>query len=332
MSSNNLTIDSYPLSSMQAGMIYHSVLAPSSGVNIQQIIFSLREPIDVEKFHEAWIHLNERHTILRTAFVWEGLEDPLQQVFTEVEIPFTIRSLEEASEESADGTIQNFLNEDRKSDFDLGKAPLYRLNLFKLAKDSWKIVWTFHHLILDGRSFSLVLKELFDIYDALLQQEELPTLSPTKPYKDYIDWITTQNFERASEFWKKYLSGVQGPTPLPFVNSSQGSQTEGEIKVLEKVLPEELTEKLRALAGSSSVSLNNVLQGAWALLLYHYSGEKDIVFGTTRACRYSSLEEVKDMIGIFINTLPLRISIEGQSLKAWFETGEMRSVVLEFCR
>lgn len=310
----------YPVSAMQGGMIYHSVLAPSSGVNIQQIVFSLQEQIDVEKFHKAWIHLSERHTILRTAFVWEGLENPHQEVFAKVEIPFVVHSMEEESEESSQKIIQDFIDKDRKTDFDLTKAPLSRLNLFKLAKDSWEIIWTFHHLILDGRSFCLVLKELFDIYEALLNQEVHPVLPKTKPYKIYIDWISTQDFEKTGEFWRKYLSGIKTPNPLPLRNASQGNHIEGDIQVLEKVLSKELTGKLRDLAKMSSVSLNNVLQGAWALLLYHYSGEKDIVFGTTRACRYSSLEEVKDMIGIFINTLPLRISIEEHSIKEWLKT------------
>ncbi|HSK45712.1 MAG TPA: amino acid adenylation domain-containing protein, partial [Candidatus Binatia bacterium] len=258
----------------------------------------------------AWELIASRHTILRTAFVWEGVAEPLQQVQDSVAIPseqIDWRKVDAAEQESR---WKHLLSADRKQGFDLSRVPLMRLRIVQLGESSWRLLWTFHHALLDGRSFPIVLREVFTAYaafrDGAADSLQLPA---RKPYSDYIEWLRTQDVVQAEQFFREKLKGFHAPTPLPSSDPGDASAW----GITQCRLSEGLTSKLSAFAQTTGVTVNTLLQGAWALLLHHHSGEEDIVFGATRSGRASTLNDDDAPVGLFINTLPMRICVRPEA-------------------
>ena len=303
--------DSYPLSPMQQGMLFHSLYAPQSGVNIEQMICSLHEDLNVVVFKRSWQRVVERQPVLRTSFRWEGVNEPLQELHKHVTLPWVEQDWRGVSAQQQEKDLEAYLQDDRRRGFEFTSAPLMRLALFRVAEADYKFVWTFHHALLDGRSFPLVLKELFDCYEAFCSNQELQLEQP-HPYRDYIDWLGLQDFIKTENFWRQTLKGFTAPTPM-VVDLAKSDEEEGYGKQ-GILLSETLTLGLQSLAQQHQLTLNTLVQGAWALLLSRYSGEKDVVFGATRACRRSALKSVESMVGLFINTLPVRVQVSPEKL------------------
>ena len=299
--------NAYELSPMQQGMLFHAMGEPGSGVDIEQIVCRLDEPLDTAAMLRAWDLIASRHTILRTAFVWENVAEPLQQVEDAVRIPSELFDWRTTASAEQTARWDQLLADDRRQGFELSGAPLMRLHIVHFGESAYRMLWTFHHALLDGRSFPIVLREVFSAYAAFRDGvQDGPRLLPRKPYSDYIEWLRTQDLPQAEQFFREMLKGFRAPTPVP----SSAPSHETRWGVAQSHLSQELTEKLSAFAQTVGVTLNTLLQGAWALLLHHHSGEQDIVFGATRAGRASTLNDVDAPIGLFINTLPLRISIQ----------------------
>ena len=299
----------YALSPMQQGMLFHSLYAPQSGVNLQQVIGTLRHSLNPATFQEAWKKVMERHAALRTSFHWEGLKTPVQEVHAMVELPFEEADYSSLAAAERGQKLERYLKADRQRGFVLSEAPLMRVALFRNAEDEFQFVWTFHHAMLDGRSFSLVINEVFAFYAALISGRELQLASP-RPFRDFIEWQAQQDFTKSEAFWREQLKGFRSPTPLivdrPARNETDQPMEYGEASVRLSLTG---TKALRELANRNGLGLGGVVQGAWALLLSRYSGEEDVVFGVTRAGRRSTIAGAESMMGIFINTPPMRARI-----------------------
>ena len=305
--------DSYELSPLQQGMLYHHLLGPGSGVDIEQMVCGLPENLDVPVFRKAWEMVVARHAILRTRFSWEGRERPIQEVWREVVVPFVQADWRGLSETAQAQKRAEFLKSDRARGFLMNEAPMMRLALFQCGAARFELVWTFHHALLDGRSFPLVLKEVFAFYGALMRGEQIH-LSTPRPYRDYIEWLRGWDAGKARPFWQNLLAGFASATPLVVDHAPakiEGAARQGDQKIF---LSPAATARLLALAGENDFTLNTLIQGAWALLLHRYSGEEDIVFGAIRACRRSTVEGAEAMVGLFINTLPVRVRINPDGL------------------
>lgn len=305
-----MTGKAYELSPMQQGMLFHAIGAPNSGVDIEQIVCQLDEQLDTAAMLRAWDLITSRHTILRTAFAWEGIAEPLQQVYGSVLIPSESADWRGVDAVEQTARWDRLLAADRKQGFDLSCAPLMRLHIVRLGESSYRMLWTFHHALLDGRSFPIVLREVFAAYTAF--RDDLrggPQFATRKPYYDYIEWLRTQDLSEAEQYFREKLKGFRAPTPIPLTAATDGSAW----GVAQCRLSEALTGKLSFFAKTIGVTLNTVLQGAWALLLHHHSGEEDIVFGATRAGRASTLNDADAPVGLFINTLPMRISVSPEA-------------------
>jgi amino acid adenylation domain-containing protein/non-ribosomal peptide synthase protein (TIGR01720 family) len=301
--------NAYELSPMQQGMLFHAIGEPGSGVDIEQIVCQLNEPLNTKAMLRAWELIASRHTILRTAFAWEGVAEPLQQVHESVTIPSEIIDWRSAGAADQDARWDRLLAADRKEGFELSRAPLMRLRIVQLGESSYRILWTFHHALLDGRSFPIVLREVFAAYTAFRDGVQGgPQLAARKPYYDYIEWLRAQGLAQAEQFFREKLKGFRAPTPIPSSAPAEGSGW----GVAQCRLSEELTKQLSVFAKTTGVTVNTLLQAAWALLLHHHSGEEDIVFGATRAGRASSLNDADAPVGLFINTLPMRISVRSE--------------------
>ncbi len=312
--SQKLISDCFPLSPMQQGMLFHFLKEPRSGVDIEQVVVHLPEPIDASRLRAAWEWLIRRHDILRARFLWESVDQPQQEILDDILVPFEVRQVGNLSTSAQKGALDDFLKEDRVAGFDLNSAPLLRLTLFQWAESSSTLVWTFHHALLDGRSYPKLLAEVFEAYSELATGGIAPRPG-TFSYRRYIDWLQEQDFARAQEFWKEYLKGFSAPTPL--VVQEKAPSTSRVIACQQgeawEILSSKTTADLRAMASTENLSMNSLLMAGWAILLHRYSGETDVVFGATRACRKSSVADADETIGIFINTVPVRVQFTGES-------------------
>jgi amino acid adenylation domain-containing protein len=310
--------DSYPLSPMQQGMLLHSVMAPDVGIYIQQNVWELHEALNVTGFQRAWQSVVQRHAVLRTTFHWEGGETPWQEVHPEIELPWQEDDWRSLPAVEREGQLQVYLVADRKLGFALSDAPPIRFALFRFAESDYRFVWTNHHVLLDGRSSLAVMKELFDFYDAFCAGKELALDCP-RPFRDYVEWLQRQDFSQTEPFWRSLLEGFTASTPL-IDDKPPGPGLPGQEAIASHVikLSATSTAKLISITQQYQLTLNTILQGVWALLLSRYSGETDIVFGATRACRRSSFEGADSIVGLMINTVPVRVPVRAEeALLPW---------------
>jgi amino acid adenylation domain-containing protein/non-ribosomal peptide synthase protein (TIGR01720 family) len=304
----NPVIDTFPLSPMQHGMLFHHLREPHTGVDIEQLVIHLSEAVESHRLERAWRWLVKRHDILRARFVWEGVEQPRQEILAEVDLPFVVEDARQLSESARRERLQSFLETDRLRGFELDCTPLLRLSLLQWGDTSSSLVWTFHHALLDGRCFPILLREVFEAY-AELEKGEVSARTEPVPYRRYIEWLQQKSFASADSFWKELLNGFTATTPLVVdrqVPAGEAVYRQGEAWV---AVDRETTDGLRTLAEEHNLTVNSLVMGAWAILLHRYSGEDDVVFGATRACRKSSVAHADETIGLFINTVPVRVHI-----------------------
>ena len=313
--------DVYPLSPTQEGMLFHTLNAPKSGVYFNQYTCILYGDLNVSAFKKAWQQVVDRHPVLRAAFLWEGLDEPLQVVRQQVKIYWEDGDWQDLSPIEGQARLRAFLQADRERGFQLAQAPLMRLALIQLNQDTHQFIWSFHHLLSDGWSTHLLLKEVFAFYEALYRRKNLHLKRP-RPYRDYIAWLQQKDLSKAEIFWRQILKDFTSPTSLKvergrwkvdsdedFPSSLGGSYDKQQI-----ALSEATTAALQSIARDGQLTLNTLVQGVWALLLSRYSGENDVVFGITVSGRPADLVGVEEMVGLFINTLPVRVQVSSEDL------------------
>src|SRR5215472_426547 len=297
--------DLYSLSPLQHGMLFHTVRDPNSGVYTDQLLFRIRGDIDRVLLERAWNEIVSRHSALRTAFVYEGLREPVQVVLRSVEISLRFYDWSEYSAACLEDKISEYMAKESEKGFSLAHAPLMRLALFQLGTDRHYFLWTYHHILLDAWSAANVIKEVVAYYARRPERHE-QLFAPPACYKDYIAWLAQQDATAAEVFWRQFLAGLEGPTnPLKWEKdlSQQPYITE------QASLSYELSSRIVNMARSRHVTLNTILQSAWAVLLSRYSGENDIVFGTTVSGRPPAIPGIEAMVGLLINTLPVRVQL-----------------------
>ena len=306
---DNIT-DLYELSPMQQGMLFHSLYSPESGIYFEQRSCKLKGNLNISAFKTAWQKVIERHTILRTAFYWEEVEKPLQVVHNQVDLSWIEENWQGLTINQQTDKLEEFLQADRQQGFDLNKPPLMRCALLQIQTSEYYFVWSHHHLLMDGWCNGILLKEVFSFYQAAISGKSL-FLPPPRPYRDYIEWLQQQDIALSEQFWRDKLKGFTAPTPLikdsRTVTSPQDIVSEEQIR-----LPIKLTTEIQNLAQENRLTLNTIAQGIWAILLSRYSGENDIVFGATVSGRPPNLPGVESIVGLFINTLPVRVNLSGE--------------------
>ncbi|MEH2027051.1 non-ribosomal peptide synthase/polyketide synthase [Nostoc sp.] len=299
--------DIYPLSPMQEGMLFESLYAPDSGVYFEQITCILTGNLDVKTFEQAWQQVVARHTIFRTAFLWESLSQPVQVVYRQVNVTVETYNWRDLSTQEQQQQLEAFLDSERQKGFQVSQAPLMRLHLIQLDVDTYQFVWCHHHLLLDGWSSPLVFKDLLEFYQAISQGKSLSNV-PTLGYRNYIAWLQQQNRDLAAEFWRQKLQGFTTPTPLTVDKPLSGEQRSGySEQQIQLTVP--ATAALVSFVRQHQLTMSNLVQATWGLLLSRYSQETDVVFGATVSGRPPELVGVESMVGLFINTLPVRVQI-----------------------
>lgn len=314
---NNIA-DIYPLSPMQEGILFHSVTATGSGLYMPQTVIRLVGPVDGDALKAAWQAAIDRHPILRSAFYWEERDQPFQVVFRHLPICWTELDWRDAGDMDIDARLTALQAANRATPFDLRQPPLMRLQWIRLATDRSILVACFHHIVLDGWS----MKQLFNEAVSLYLREigaAAPPLPAARPYSDYIGWLKRQDRAASLRFWQDCLAGTTGATRLLTGESVERFER------LRRDCPDDLRLQLKEVCAALGITLNTLLQGALGLMIARQTGRNDVIFGTTTSGRPGDLPGATTMVGLFINTLPVRVTLDRQmTVAAWLRALQAR--------
>jgi len=306
----------YALSPMQEAMLFQTLFDPSSDAYYRQISFRLHGRLDAAAFRSAWGQAVEHHATLRTSFFWEGLGSPVQVVRRHAELPLEEQDWRGLAPAEREARLEAFLASERARAFDLARAPLVRLALLRLEDDLYQFVWSYHHLLMDGWSRGLINRDVLSLYEAGRAGRGLQ-LTPPRPYREYIRWLRQTGLAGAEAFWRRTLADFGGPTPLPPGRGQAHAQGDS-TAVVRAGLSADETGTLIALARRHQLTPGTVMHGAWALLLGRLSGSRDVVFGSVFSGRPTGLRGSEEMVGLFINALPVRVRLTpDEELMTW---------------
>ncbi|NRB40968.1 MAG: LLM class flavin-dependent oxidoreductase [Pseudomonadales bacterium] len=300
----------YVSTPMQQGMIFLGLLEGNAASYTSQVFMDFNKRLESTLFKRAWEYVAARHDIFRTCFVALDSEAIHQLVVDHVDIPFEEEDLCGMSEPQKMERIKQYREEDMEVGFDFSAPPLMRLKLFRLSQQSYHLVWSHHHVILDGWCLPIVLREVFATYQAFSESRQ-PIFTDITPYESYIAWLQQKDQAETRAFWTRQLSGIAAPTPLmidklPIDDAVSGKQE------LTLSFDEEISGQLEILARDSQTTLSVIVQAAWAYVLHRYSGEDDVVFGSLISGRPGDLPGVETMLGLFINTVPVRVTFDSK--------------------
>ncbi|WP_145003791.1 non-ribosomal peptide synthetase [Pseudomonas oryzihabitans] len=311
--------DIYPLSPMQHGMLFHSLYEQANGDYINQLRVDV-SGLDSSRFRAAWQAAVDSHDILRTGFLWQGdLEQPVQVVHKCLELPFAEHDWRDRADIAT--ALDELAESERLRGFELEQAPLLRLILVRTGEDSRHLVYTYHHILLDGWSSAQLLGEVLSRYIGGHAGE------PVGRYRDYIAWLQKQDKGVSEAFWKEQLAELLEPTRLAQAVAAERERSgNGQYQ---RSLDLSRTGRLKRFAQRHAVTLNTLVQAAWSLLLQRYTGQDTVVFGATVAGRPAELAGVERQAGLFINTLPVVSSPQpGMRLLDWLRDVQARSLAL----
>ncbi|MCY8517202.1 non-ribosomal peptide synthetase [Bacillus atrophaeus] len=304
----------YCLTPMQEGMLFHSIVEKEANSYFEQVSFEWIGDFSLEHLEKSFNHLFHKYDILRTIFIYEKLSKPQQVVLKNRKTNINFIDVTRYSEMEQKAFIEDFKNNDITKGFNLSKDILMRLTVIKIKDDVHQIILSFHHIILDGWSLGIVIKELFHMYSKVSKGEYLSRkFDSSMDFVNYIDWIQKQDRSNAFKYWKKYLAGIEHQTFLPGRRTNeQGSK---KFNVFEFELTSELTRDLKEVSVKSGVSLNSVIQTIWGIMLQKYNQSHDAVFGTVISGRNTEIPEIEEMVGMFVNTLPIRVKDNHDTFK-----------------
>ena len=299
----------YGLTPTQEAMLLYSVYAPKSAAYFEQFCYAYRGALDVEAFTAAWHQVVNRHSILRTSFQWNQQAGPRQVVHDRVDVPFTFEDWRDFTGTQQEARLSQFLEADCARGFDVSIAPLIRVAILQTSSDGFYIVISNHHLVLDGWSMGVVRSEVTQVYRALKGGQEVE-LQPAPEFSTYVEWLGNQTSEEAKNFWREELTNFAEPDPLP-IDRAAGMLPGADEKFGELAIdvPEELSSRLQSVARKHRLTMSTIAQGAWALLLSRYCRSNDLLFGITVSGRPYDFEEIDSLVGVLINTLPLRVRV-----------------------
>lgn len=318
----------YPLSPMQQGMVFHTLYTPQSGIYFEQTVFRIHGPVDESMFEKAWQQVLNRHAILRTAFVWRGSDPMLQVVFKNTKLQIVWLDWRGISPSDQQSSLERLFTQERERGFNMSTAPLWSLVICQTATDNFQLILNHHHALLDGWSLPLLFQEVFSFYDSFYHAQNLQ-LPPPPSYQDYITWLNSRDLSTAEDFWRKQLAEyipISWPNARPSLFPTPGASRPAEI---EKRLSMQIMGDLQEFVRRQHITTSTLIQGAWALLLSRYSHREDVVFGMTVSGRPSEIPGSLSMLGLFINTLPLRVRFQPASmLSEWLQ--QIQRKTMEF--
>ncbi|MCH9696798.1 MAG: amino acid adenylation domain-containing protein [Gammaproteobacteria bacterium] len=291
----------YPLTPLQEGFLFHS-LSRQDDSYIQQIAYLLKGRFNYQRFVSTWKFLFDRHAVLRTLFSYAGAEQPLQVVLKQRSPEFEDVDLSQLSATEQLQRREQLKLRDRNRGFHLNRDCLMRFTLLHLGDDLTEVIWTHHHIILDGWSLGILLAECTALYQSIDAE-----LEPVTPFSNYVNWLQKKDEQQSLEFWQQYLADYRHFIKLPY--TVQSLNTQGQRQRYSFQLPEALFRGIRQLSKRLEISVNSILHGVWGILLAQYNSVEDVVFGSTVSGRPAGIEGIEHIIGLFINTIPVRVGV-----------------------
>jgi amino acid adenylation domain-containing protein len=319
---NDTIEDIYELSPLQQGMLFHSIYEPDSRAYFEQTNAPFYGDLHLRAFTLAWEQVANRHAVLRTSFHWEHIDKPVQVVHRRVKVPIDWQDWSNLSRLGQARRLAAYLHKDRDTGFDISQPPLMRVGVIRSSQDEFRIIWSFHHILLDGWSYQLLENDFWTLYEGLCEGRT-PSLDAVRHYGDYIAWLQSQDLAQAEAFWRRSLKGFTVPTTFASVYREVGPRPEAgeaEHATFELRLSRKSSCALQSLVRRHRLTMNTLIQGTWAILLSRYCGEGDVLFGTVVSGRPANLPGVESMVGLFINTLPMRTPVPaGEFLVPWLK-------------
>lgn len=297
--------DIYPLSYTQQAMLMDVENPPESSAHTGLLFCAMHGDIDFTAYSSVWQQVIDRHAVLRTSFIWRGVEQPIQIVQKRVEAALDQIDLRNLTPDEQAAQLKVSIREQREEGINPTSPPLIRLVLFRTGEAAYELAWSYHRLILDESSLFVILKEVSALYARIPDSHE-----PSRPYSDYIAWLNQQDPARAGEHWQGVLEGFSSPTALENTTAfaDLGKQDDG-MGEQSLRLSQPASDLLASSARKFQLNSKTVLQGVWALLLSRYSGQKDVIYGATVSTRSTAQGEGPFLIGPYSNTLPMRVRI-----------------------
>lgn len=307
---SELTGAELPLSPLQEGLLFHCLRSPELPLYVQRFHLAILGPLDPAALERAWNRLLARHESLRTRVLWRGRTAPVLEVAETAALRVETRDWRGLSAETQADRRKEWLAREAATGFELETAPLVRCSVVRLTEDRWELAWACHHLLVDGWSFAVIERELFALYEAERGSAD-PALPPAAQFRDYLAWLGRQDAEAAKTWWRARLAGLDTPLRIGEANAAPDTP-EAEIwgEVSEELSPE-ADRRLRAFAGQAGLTLNTLVQAAWALVLSRHLRRRDLVYGLIVSGRPAELPGVEEIVGLFINTLPCRLQVRG---------------------
>jgi non-ribosomal peptide synthetase component F len=309
--------DMMGLTAMQEGMLFHYLTYPDSKQYFEQFRFRLSGKLDVEIFKAAWQVVAQTNEMLRSVIRWERLEEPVQIVLKEKDIPIRVKDFSDTQREGLPGLLHQIIEKDRNTPIDLTQAPL-RITLCILGNGESEMILTFHHILYDGWSNGIVLTEFLDAYHRLSrgheprESQESTNFQKTR-YKEFFKWYRSRGRDsaRQDEFWKTCLEEFDTRTLLPYDKSKR--EEIRRVKTHKLRVLQDIKQRMDTCSRDHNVTPSALLYTAWGLLLQKYNNSNDIIFGTTVSGRTPAVKGIQEMVGLFINTLPLRLRADGDN-------------------
>jgi amino acid adenylation domain-containing protein len=309
--------DIYPLSPMQQGMLFHSLYEAEKAVYFEQSSWKLKGHLNFDAFQQAWQAVLDRYTALRTSFIWEGVDEPMQVVHRKLKMPVTFFDWQEYDAAEQKGRLEAYLQQEQERGFDLEAPPLMRIAIVQNAPEEYVFVWNHHHLLLDGWTQAVIIHDLLTLYQAKAEGRSI-SLPEAQPYRNYISWLLSQDKGAAEDFWRSALAGFNTPVSLQDVLGELHSGDEDEkmdgwqedYDWVQALLPDATVVGLQRLTKEHHITLNTIMRAALALLMSRYTEREDIVFGATVSGRPVNMPGAEMMVGLFINTLPIRVGVD----------------------
>jgi surfactin family lipopeptide synthetase A len=295
--------DIYQLSPLQKGMLFHYLHDEGQHAYFEQVDFTIEGHIDTACLEESFNLLIQKYDIFRTVFLYEKMNEPVQVVLKERKA--SVHFIDVSHMEDTEAYIEQFKVKDRETGFDLSSDLLIRLSVIKTDSEQYHLIWSFHHILMDGWCLGIVLEDLFTMYQKKLHQEPV-RLEAVTPYHEYIRWLGKQNTKLAQQYWADYLAGFDQLSDIPF-REGKAQQYRYVQQELVYELNESVTSRLDQLAKKNQVTLNTVFRAIWGIMLQRYNNSTDAVFGTIVSGRPSEVRDVENIVGLFINTIPVRV-------------------------
>ncbi|WP_340028287.1 amino acid adenylation domain-containing protein [Paenibacillus sp. FSL H7-0940] len=298
----------YSLTPMQKGMWFHSALDRQAAAYFEQTRFTMRGALDVQLFERSWMELAKRHLVLRANFANGPAGEPLQIIYRDKPVGFEYEELLHLQVHEKQAYLDEKAEEDKLRGFNMEHDALVRFTILRTEEQSYHVLWSFQHILMDGWCLAQLTQELFEIYSALTSGKQ-PAGGKGSDYGDYIEWLEKQDDQAASGYWTAFLAGYEGQTVLPGQKepAASGRFTADHVTA---ELGKDLSKRMDRVAKQHLVTVNTLLQAVWGVMLQKYNGTNDAVFGSVVAGRPAEIPGIESMIGLFINTVPVRVDSE----------------------